>query len=114
MTPMDWQAQRRGFAPELPGWFLHYQREIGIDPLRPMPTSEEMQFDRREKDVGIEEFASAEGDGFEAIIKHRFSDFSVNEIDKSGNVVRLTSNSLEVAEENKKVEARGRTLTSGP
>ncbi|KAJ2860561.1 multisubstrate pseudouridine synthase 7 [Coemansia aciculifera] len=45
----------------------------------------------RESDVGITQFVTAGWDGFDAIIKHRFSDFFVNEIDPSGNVVRLTS-----------------------
>ncbi|KAJ1824102.1 multisubstrate pseudouridine synthase 7 [Coemansia sp. RSA 2671] len=45
----------------------------------------------RESDVGITQFVTAGWGGFDAIIKHRFSDFFVNEIDPSGNVVRLTS-----------------------
>lgn len=43
-----------------------------------------------ESDVGITEFRNPEFSGFDAIIKHRFSDFNVNEIDLKGNVVRLT------------------------
>ncbi|KAJ2469550.1 multisubstrate pseudouridine synthase 7 [Coemansia sp. RSA 2337] len=45
----------------------------------------------RESDVGITQFVTLGWDGFDAIIKHRFSDFFVNEIDPNGNVVRLTS-----------------------
>ncbi|KAJ2508269.1 multisubstrate pseudouridine synthase 7 [Coemansia sp. RSA 2052] len=45
----------------------------------------------RETDVGITQFVTAGWGGFDAIIKHRFSDFFVNEIDPAGNVVRLTS-----------------------
>ncbi|KAJ2002502.1 multisubstrate pseudouridine synthase 7 [Coemansia thaxteri] len=51
---------------------------------------EEEQF-LREADVGITQFVTAGWGGFDAIIKHRISDFFVNEIDTSGNVVRLTS-----------------------
>ncbi|KAJ2817975.1 multisubstrate pseudouridine synthase 7, partial [Coemansia sp. 'formosensis'] len=52
---------------------------------------EEQHHFLRESDVGITQFVTAGWDGFDAIIKHRFSDFFVNEIDPSGNVVRLTS-----------------------
>ncbi|KAJ2779966.1 multisubstrate pseudouridine synthase 7 [Coemansia javaensis] len=47
----------------------------------------------READVGITQYITATSGwpGFDAIIKHRFSDFLVNEIDQQGNVVRLTS-----------------------
>ncbi|KAJ2648892.1 multisubstrate pseudouridine synthase 7 [Coemansia sp. RSA 1250] len=45
----------------------------------------------REEDVGISEFITPGWHGFDAIIKHRYSDFFVNEIDPQGNVVHLTS-----------------------
>uniref|UniRef100_A0A1B6LQX0 TRUD domain-containing protein n=2 Tax=Graphocephala atropunctata TaxID=36148 RepID=A0A1B6LQX0_9HEMI len=45
---------------------------------------------QQESDVGITEFIR-DGQGFEVIIKHRYTDFQVNEIDLSGNVVKLTS-----------------------
>ncbi|KAJ2850711.1 multisubstrate pseudouridine synthase 7 [Coemansia brasiliensis] len=45
----------------------------------------------REEDVGISEFITPGWQGFDAIIKHRYSDFFVNEIDSQGNVVHLTS-----------------------
>ncbi|KAJ2741247.1 multisubstrate pseudouridine synthase 7 [Coemansia sp. BCRC 34301] len=54
------------------------------------PQQEQHQF-LRETDVGITQFVTAGWGGFDAIIKHRFSDFFVNEIDLDGNVVRLTS-----------------------
>ena len=47
-----------------------------------------------EADVGISEFQNSELPGFDAILKHRFSDFNVNEIDLKGNVVRLTELSI--------------------
>ena len=43
-----------------------------------------------ESDVHITEFMSS-NPGFTAIIKHRFSDFLVNEVDISGQVVKLTN-----------------------
>lgn len=43
-----------------------------------------------EADVGITEFISHH-EGFSAVMKHRYSDFQVNEIDSEGNVVKLTS-----------------------
>ncbi|KAK6175832.1 hypothetical protein SNE40_014215 [Patella caerulea] len=44
----------------------------------------------REKDVGIIEYISKHN-GFNAIIKQRYSDFIVNEINMEGDIVRLTS-----------------------
>ncbi|KAL7746413.1 multisubstrate pseudouridine synthase 7 [Sorochytrium milnesiophthora] len=45
---------------------------------------------QHEEDVGITEFIMPDFDGFEAIIKHRYEDFLVNEIDVEGNVIHLT------------------------
>ncbi|KAK9709859.1 multisubstrate pseudouridine synthase 7, partial [Basidiobolus ranarum] len=47
-----------------------------------------------EKSVGITEFISESTTGFSGILKHRYSDFMVNEIDLCGNVVHLTDFSL--------------------
>lgn len=44
----------------------------------------------KEGDVGITEYISS-SPGFSAIIKQRYSDFIVNEIDEEGRLVRLTS-----------------------
>lgn len=46
-----------------------------------------------EADVGIIEFLN-DYEGFSAIIKARFSDFQVNEIDMDGNVVKLSDLSI--------------------
>lgn len=46
-----------------------------------------------EKDVGITEYIGTSA-GFTGIIKARFSDFQVNEIDQAGNVVYLTDTAL--------------------
>ena len=44
-----------------------------------------------EKDAGIEEYLSAEGLEIKCAIKHRYSDFIVNEIDMNGDVVWFKS-----------------------
>ncbi|ORX91940.1 tRNA pseudouridine synthase D [Basidiobolus meristosporus CBS 931.73] len=44
--------------------------------------------------VGITEFVNASIPGFTGIIKHRYTDFLVNEIDEEGQVVHLTDFSL--------------------
>lgn len=43
----------------------------------------------KENQIGITEYVSP-GPGFTGIIKHRISDFQVNEIDLDGNVAKLT------------------------
>lgn len=43
-----------------------------------------------EPDVGITQYLSPELAGFKGILKQRYTDFLVNEIDKQGNVVHLT------------------------
>lgn len=45
----------------------------------------------QEKDAGITEYINNNHIGFHGIIKQRFSDFQVNEIDIDGNIVKLTS-----------------------
>ncbi|KAJ2162814.1 multisubstrate pseudouridine synthase 7 [Coemansia sp. RSA 552] len=45
----------------------------------------------QEPDVGITQFITPGWKGFDAIIKHRYADFFVNEIDTAGRVVHLTS-----------------------
>jgi tRNA pseudouridine13 synthase len=41
----------------------------------------------REEDVGISEYLNSRSLGFNCVLKHRYSDFLVNEIDMDGNVV---------------------------
>ena len=43
----------------------------------------------KEEDLGITEFLNKDNLGFSGVIKERFSDFNVYEIDKSMNVVHL-------------------------
>ena len=40
--------------------------------------------------MGINVFMNSDLEGFDAILKHRFSDFNVNEIDLEGKIVKLT------------------------
>ncbi|KAJ2693159.1 multisubstrate pseudouridine synthase 7, partial [Coemansia spiralis] len=78
MAPADSVADCEG-APA-----KRFKREALDDP-EPQPTF------LRETDIGITQFVTPGWNGFDAIIKHRFSDFFVNEIDEQGRVVHLTS-----------------------
>ena len=51
---------------------------------------EEDAADSFEKEVGITEYTGPEVPGFHGILKDRYSDFLVNEVDTAGNVVHLT------------------------
>lgn len=48
-----------------------------------------------EQDVGIREYISPSLTGFKGVLKQRYTDFLVNEIDREGNVVHLTDNGFE-------------------
>lgn len=56
------------------------------------------KFNLMEKDIGVTEYVGTTP-GFNAVIKSRFSDFQVNEIDLDGNIVKLTDTSLPVKPE---------------
>lgn len=58
-------------------------------PKKERPKAEQLA----EKDVGITEYISQDS-GFSGIIKARFSDFHVNEIDWEGKVAKLTDMSV--------------------
>ncbi|KAK9810547.1 hypothetical protein WJX72_012558 [[Myrmecia] bisecta] len=59
-----------------------------------------------EKDVGIECWVNALP-GFTGILKQRYSDFKVNEVDLAGRVVRLTTiTSPELEERKRRQEAK--------
>ncbi|KAI9561011.1 hypothetical protein GHT06_011967 [Daphnia sinensis] len=49
--------------------------------------------ERKETDIGISEYVS-KGPGFSAILKQRYSDFQVHEIDMNGTVIHLTDQSI--------------------
>lgn len=58
-------------------------------PKKERPNAEQLT----EQDVGITEYIS-QHPGFSGIIKARFSDFHVNEIDWEGNVAKLTDTNV--------------------
>ena len=47
-----------------------------------------------EKDMGILCFMNAEVPAFNGIIKHRYNDFHVYEVDSEGNIVHLTNTTI--------------------
>lgn len=49
-----------------------------------------------EEDVGIIEFVNKSDEAFECILKHRYSDFLVNEISEDGNVIWLKVKSEQI------------------
>ncbi|XP_071455236.1 pseudouridylate synthase 7 homolog [Hetaerina americana] len=59
-------------------------------PVSPRPDSEPKEFRCSEADVGIKHYIG-EHQGFSAVIKQRYSDFHVSEIDLKGNIVQLTT-----------------------
>ena len=62
-------------------------------PLHEMPDFEGQRL-LREEDAGITEFVGKDVAGFSGILKHRYSDFHVCEIDPEGNVIHLRSTEL--------------------
>lgn len=54
-----------------------------------------------EEDVGIISYIDNEDDGFECVLKHRYSDFIVNEIAENGNVVWLRSKQIDEQDNDK-------------
>ena len=63
-------------------------------PLRKLPLLQLSEVQprpyRTDKTVGIEEYVLQDSKGFFAVLKERYSDFLVNEIDPSGQVAHLT------------------------
>ena len=57
-----------------------------------------------EEDVGITEYIDSSNKGFKCVLKHRYSDFIVNEIDIDGNVVWVKTKDSNIQEEEKKEE----------
>ena len=61
----------------------------------------------KEEEVGITEFMCPENPGFKCVLKHRYSDFIVNEIGTDGKVVWIKESQEDISSilaENKKVE----------
>ncbi|KAF3929514.1 hypothetical protein ABW19_dt0202590 [Dactylella cylindrospora] len=65
------------------------------------------RFIRSEESVGITEFLSPDSVGFQGLLKQRYTDFLVNEIDRDGNVLRLKS--LHVEKRNNAAVAEKKT-----
>ena len=66
-----------------------------------------------EEDVGITQYMSPEIPGFKCVLKHRYSDFIVNEIDIDGKVVWIKEkdNAVENIDTNKNIEESKNELT---
>lgn len=60
-------------------------------PEEPNPRAKGIQ----EEDVGISQYISRSNNGFKGILKQRYYDFLVNEIDADGNVVNLTDEGVQ-------------------
>lgn len=52
-----------------------------------------MKINLKENEVGITEYVSP-GEGFQGILKSRYSDFHVNEIDLNGQVLQLNDSTV--------------------
>ncbi|EPS43276.1 hypothetical protein H072_2783 [Dactylellina haptotyla CBS 200.50] len=61
------------------------------------------KFVRREESVGITEYLVPDAVGFQGLLKQRYTDFLVNEIDKDGNVLKLKSLHLEKKKKQAKI-----------
>jgi hypothetical protein len=75
----------RGGMPHWRGTSKKQQSKRPKNSLTPSSTKSRLM----EKDVGITEYISAH-EGFNGIIKQRFSDFHVNEITADGSIAKLT------------------------
>ena len=64
-------------------------------PVEEKPKEEIKSITPKESELGITEYVH-QGEGFSAIVKQRYSDFQVHEIDMLGNVVHLTDQTLPV------------------
>ncbi|VEU41344.1 unnamed protein product [Pseudo-nitzschia multistriata] len=72
-------------------------------------------YDEIEKSLGISEYLSSSSfSGFTAVVKARYSDFLVHEIDLDGNVARLTSLDVPKSEASKDTEKKEEVATKEP
>mmetsp|Transcript_14290 Transcript_14290/g.39866 ORF Transcript_14290/g.39866 Transcript_14290/m.39866 type:complete len:801 (-) Transcript_14290:148-2550(-) len=89
-------------------------KDNGVSPAD-TPTNEEKEdakdeqslgtYDEKEKSLGISEYLSTTSfSGFTAVVKARYSDFLVHEIDLDGNVAQLTSLEVPKVESSNNVE----------
>ena len=65
----------------------------------------------KEEDVGITEYMSPENPGFKCVLKHRYSDFLVNEIGLDGKVVWIKESDTTPQNQEKKDEEKKEELT---
>ncbi|XP_035219310.1 pseudouridylate synthase 7 homolog isoform X2 [Stegodyphus dumicola] len=73
--------------------------EIEVEAINNTAKNQDSSTKATEEDVGITEYVSKLS-GFYAVMKERYSDFLVNEIDIQGNIVRLTNMDKPVISEN--------------
>ena len=62
----------------------------------------------KEEDVGITEYMSPENPGFKCVLKHRYSDFLVNEIGLDGKVVWIKESDTTPQNQEKKMRKKKR------
>lgn len=82
----NFRNRRKGFHRGRDNYKNRFQNN---GPKKDRPKAEQLS----EIDVGITEYIN-EGPGFSGIIKARFSDFHVNEIDSEGKVAKLTDTNI--------------------
>ncbi|CAG8703334.1 21752_t:CDS:2, partial [Gigaspora rosea] len=76
--------------------------KVTIDKDEPIDSGENVELNEqvisnwkiREQDVGLTEYVDPSIPGFSAIIKQRYSDFLVYEIDQDGNIVHITNTDI--------------------
>ena len=65
----------------------------------------------KEEDVGITEYMSPDNPGFKCVLKHRYSDFLVNEIGLDGKVVWIKESDSLPIDKNEIVKKQNEELT---
>ncbi|KAF3309709.1 hypothetical protein TWF173_010689 [Orbilia oligospora] len=93
MSSSSRQLEDPDLAP--PAKRLKPSSSAGDEPSPEVPIGRVEKFVRTEESVGITEFLCPDAVGFQGLLKQRYTDFLVNEIDKDGNVLRLKSLNVE-------------------
>ncbi|KAF3164884.1 hypothetical protein TWF225_005638 [Orbilia oligospora] len=104
MSSSSRQLEDPDLAP--PAKRLKPSSSAGDEPSPEVPIGRVEKFVRTEESVGISEFLCPDAVGFQGLLKQRYTDFLVNEIDKDGNVLRLKSLNVE--------RRQGNALTANP
>lgn len=90
-------STRGGFFDKSVKHFGKPPRHLNVINKRSSPSKQSVVIERlNEKDIGITEYISDSLKGFTGILKARYSDFQVNEIDNDGVVAKLTDLSVPV------------------